>query len=248
MSVFDTLGTALRSALEEYNETKHRADDGRCYTRAEYIAYQPEDFKPDADDRIYALRLNNTRFKVTCCSTVYFAGVYVPRCSILHCGLVIENNFYVTENGVTSQYSHLVVHALFVKQANGDLKTKLIMVFCNSRNDTFNELAIIVKNCQDYNRAMSAGFVSSIPCFTLIEHLRSEIKKPFDKDWAKRLNEKVEKAGNNMTNCALFAARIFYAVAPSADREALAIKGIISVFKELGFEDSVSEYIKDLKK
>lgn len=51
-----------------------------------------------------------------------------------------------------------------------------------------------------------------------------------------------------MTNCALFAARIFYAVAPSADREALAIKGIISVFKELGFEDSVSEYIKDLKK
>ena len=78
MSDFDTLGTALRSALEEYNETKHRADDDRCYARAEYFAYQPEDFKPDADDRIYALRLNNTRFKVTRCSTVYFAGVYVP--------------------------------------------------------------------------------------------------------------------------------------------------------------------------
>ena len=112
---------------------------------------------------------------------------------------------------------------------------------CKNRDAVFNELALVFKNSEYYTRAMSPGFVSSMACFQLVEKLRGEIRKPFDKDWSESLTEKVEKLADpcDVTNCALFAGRIFYTLAPVADRQDIAIKGTIRVFQELEYSEDV---------
>ncbi len=88
---------------------------------------------------------------------------------------------------------------------------------------------------------MSPGFVSSAPCFQVVEVLQKEISKPFDKNWMNRLGEtekEVPTLGDNETNCAIFAARIFYTLAPSEDKNEIAIAGTLKVFKDLGFDES----------
>ena len=241
----------LRAALEVTNDEKYTANESRPDLKFTYTALKPDAFKPVEDNKLYALMLNDVKFNVSKCSTVFFAAVHITMYDILHSGLVIENDFDVTVNGVTTSYSggHLVAHALYVKQEDGKMSTKLCVSMCSNRPGVFNELALVVKNAASYTRAMSPGFVSSTPCFQLVEKLRSEISKPFDLHWAKRLKEKVEKLGDNMTNCAIFAGRIFYALAPAEDKEEIAIKGTLRVFKELNFEEgSVSPYISAIKK
>ena len=181
----------------------------------------------------------------------FFAAVNIPQSNIFHSGLLIENDFEVTQNGVTKTYpkGHLMAHAMFVK--NGDeLGTKLYVCMCTNREAAFNELACIAaKNAESYTRAMSPGFVSSTPCFQVVEKLQAEIRKPFDKYWKERLTEKAEKLGDNVTNCAIFAARLFYSLAPATDKQEIAVKGTLKVFQELGYSEAmVKPYISAITK
>ncbi len=257
------LQSALQSTLEVTNDEKHKVDDTHSGKQLVFVCSKPEDFEVDDDNRVYSLKLNDesaglVRFKVSKCSTVFFAAVHVSKYNLLHSGLVIENDFEVTMNGSTTPYKggHLLAHAMFVKSESGlDLGTKLLVCMCSTRDSAFNEMATLIKNADYYTRAMSPGFVSSTPCCQLVELLRKEINKPFDKHWATRLSESMKdlpdapKLGGNDTNCAIFAGRIFYTLAPSEDKDEIAIAGMLKVFKELGFEESkVKPYVSAITK
>ncbi len=84
---------------------------------------------------------------------------------------------------------------------------------CSTRAAAVNELATCINNNADYYTAdTSPGFVSYTPSCELVRVLQTEIVKPFDTYWRRRLkkSEKAEisKLGDNETNCAVFAGRI----------------------------------------
>ena len=250
---FNNLFSALSSTLEVSNDgEKYTIDESHSGRELVFQCMSPEDFQADSDDSVYALKLNDSsagmvRFKVSKCSTVFFATIYT-KTAYPHSGLVIENDFEVTVNGSTTTYKngYLVAHAMFTRSGS-TLSTRLLVCMCTTRNAAFNELAVVFKNAGTYTRAMSPGFVSSTACFQLVETLRKEIRKPFDQYWDKRLTEKVEPLGDGITNCAIFAGRIFYSLAPSQDCKDSAKEGIQKVFKSLNIEASaVSPYISAL--
>ncbi len=262
-STTELLSALQSSTLEVTNDEKYKVDDSHSGKQLVFVCSKPEDFEVDDDNRVYSMKLNDAsaglvRFKVSKCSTVFFAAVHVSKYNLLHSGLVIENDFEVTMNGSPTTYKggHLLVHAMFVKSESG-LGTKLLVCMCSTRDAAFNELAtlIYVKNADYYTRAMSPGFVSSTPCCQVVDLLKNEISKPFDKHWATRLSEsekdlpEVPKLGDNDTNCAIFAGRIFYTLAPSEDKYEIAIAGMLKVFKELSFEESkVKPYVSAITK
>ena len=244
----------MRVALEVTNNEKQKVNDSHPDRVLYFSCLKPDDFKVDEDNSVYAMKLHDCfsdsliRFKVSKCSTVFFGGVNITKNGLFHSGLLFENDFEVTQNGVTDTYpkGHLLAHAMFVrKEGADDLDTMLLVCMCKNREAAFNELArIAAKNAEYYTRAMSPGFVSSTPCSKVVEKLQAEIRKPFDKYWRERLTQKTEKLGDSMTNCAIFAARIFYSLAPTEDRQEIAVKGTLKVFQELGYSEStVKPYI-----
>ncbi len=248
----ERLLSALSSTLEVTNDEKYTVDESHSGRELVFQCSDPEDFQVDTDNRVYALKLKDSsaglvHFKVSKCSTIFFAAVYT-KTGYLHSGLVVENDFEVTVNGSPTPYKggHLLAHAMFIR--NGSiLSTKLLVCMCSTRNAAFNELAIVFKNAGTYTRAMSPGFVSSTPCFQLVETLRKEIKKSFDPYWDKRLTEKVAALGDDVTNCAIFAGCIFISLAPSQECKDVAREGIKKVFEALNIEASaVSPYVSAL--
>ncbi len=216
------------------------------------VCSKPEDFVVD-DDK-YVLKFCNdvsepVRIKVSKCSTVFFTAVnvHVSTLNIPHCGLVIENDFEVTINGSTTTYKGgcLILHAVYKKSESSlGLSTQIFVCMCSTKAAAVNELATCINNNADYYTAdTSPGFVSYTSSCELVRVLQAEIVKPFDTYWRRRL-EKSEKAeipklGDNETNCAVFAGRIFYTLLPpSEDKNDIATARTFEVFQRLGFEES----------
>ena len=215
------------------------------------IAKTPEAVKEDEVDRVYALCINDVRFEVKSCCTIHLAVIATKPTFAIHAGLLLENTnkFFVTENGNTREYSHLVAHALYYEKSKDDWRSQLMVTVCNSRDAAINELQNVYASSEYRSPVISAGFVSTMACYSLIEHIKSELNKPFDRHFMTRLREGAEKAPDGVTNCALFAARIFYTLAPSDDKEEIAVKNIRKTFKEMGLPEKVlDKYIDDVRK
>ena len=215
------------------------------------IATTPEAVKEDEVDRVFALCINDVRFEVKSCCTIHLAVIATKPTFSIHAGVLLENEnkFFVTQNGNTREYSHLVAHALYYDKSKDDWKSKLMVTVCNSRDAAINELQNVYKSEEYHSPVISSGFVSAMACFSLIQHIKSELNKPFDRHFLTRLSEGAEKAPDGVTNCALFAARIFYALAPSDDKEEIAVKNIRKTFKEMGLPEKVIDnYIDDVRK
>ena len=103
----------MRVALKVASMEKQRVDEDHPDRVICYLCSQPDDFTVDEENRVYAMKLNDrfsdsiVRFKISKCSSVFFAAVNVPNMNVPHCGLVIENDFEVTQND-------LLAHAMFV--------------------------------------------------------------------------------------------------------------------------------------
>lgn len=224
------------------------------------IAKTPEAVKEDEVDRAFALCINDVRFEVKSCCTIHLAVIAAKPTDIhvatkpefaIHAGVLLENEnkFFVTENGNTREYSHLVAHALYYEKSKDDWRSKLMVTVCNSRDTAINELQNVYKSEKYCSPVISSGFVSAMACFSLIQHIKFELNKPFDRLFLTRLSEGAEKAPDGVTNCALFAARLFYALAPSDDKEEIAVKNIRKTFKEIGLPETVlDKYIEDVRK
>jgi len=269
MSSLNDFASSLRSSLPKPDD--RITDDPEKYSLRGsvasdklYFVLKPDDLEVDEENRVYALKITNSgkdlvRFRVTKCSTVFFVAVLMKASATTlglewqfpHFGLVVENDFEVTEkiNGVSTttkiRNGCLVAHAMFVQP---EYSTKLLVALCANRDDAFNQLALVGgKNCT-YQRAMSPGFVSSMACFQLVEKLKAEIRKPFDKEWDSRLSGKSTTSLGDVTNCATFAVQIFYSLAPDDDKEKIVVEGMKAVFKRFEMLDKAAPYLSALKK
>ena len=214
------------------------------------IAKTPEAVKEDEVDRVFALCINDVRFEVKSCCTIHLAVIAATKPTFaIHAGVLLENEnmFFVTQNGNTREYSHLVAHALYYEKSKDDWRSKLMVTVCNSRDTAINELQNVYKSEEYCSPVVSSGFVSAMACFSLIQHIKFELNKPFDRHFMTRLSEGAEKAPDGVTNCALFAARLFYALAPSDDKEEIAMN-IRTTFKKMGLPETVlDKYIADVQ-
>lgn len=186
------------------------------------------------------------------CSTVYFVAVkkkdkpkYAP-----HCGLLLENTFQLTKpDGTASEHSYVLIHAL--PSLNQGKSTYLLVNFCDSKDAAFRELAkVFKKDPKGFENSISPGWRSSKSCADVISHLQSEMNRPFDPHWQSRLDDDDTSTKADMasvTNCAMFASRIYYVLAPDGRKEG-AIKEIRAVFQKLGIPETKIKKFESLLK
>lgn len=242
------------------NESSHTRTIN--YTRATTAIITPLDnlsltltgrwsqLRADEDDPIYAMIIRSWRCEVKKLSTVHFVAVrsrdrdkstFPP-----HCGLMLKNKFYL-ENGEENkrhEFDYLLAHA-FIKdvprEQDDRMCTKLVLFFCNSREEVYQQLQGVHKNYSEADRAMSPGVESYTSCATLVGLIKKELRKPFDVNWAQHLKGNTGKCSDDVTNCALFAARIFKHLTPSSEQNDC-FEYIQRAFREINLDHMMSVY------
>lgn len=206
------------------------------------------DISKDDDNPTYAIHIGDWRCEVKKCSMLYYVAVRSKNNHTFppHCGLMVKNTFYVKGSRGDSteyKYQHLLVHALLKKNEKTSDSTYIVLVFCNERERVFQKLRGVHKAYEDATESQSDGIMSSTSCSDLVTLVTAELQKPFDPDWASHLTG-AEKAGGNVTNCALLTARIFHELSPANIKED-AVQNLQAAFANLGLKDLATKYLSD---
>ena len=217
-----------------------------------FVVRSPEEVKEDETNKVYALCVcKGVRFRVKSCSSVRIAVISIEEPKRIHSGLILKNEskFFVTHGGKETEYSYVVAHALYHSEDEA-LRPTLMIEFCDSESEAVNILQKVYAVGNFFTPALSKEFVSKMPCFELVKAIKSELNKPFDKLWKERLQKKAEEALDSVTNSALFATRMYNALAQDDDnKEEKVIEPIKEVFKAADIsEDMIDTYIDDLRK
>lgn len=181
------------------------------------------DIQVDDKDPVWAIKLGGCcRCKLSRCSTVYFVAVaakdnvkFPP-----HCGLLLENDFTITCEGghQSTTFPYMLVHGLW--QTEDTSKLKIDIYFCKSEDAAFQRLIEVHHNYKGGRRVKLERRVSSIACSSVVEHVRTELKRKvvipsgeMDKTQNNQFftfdSDKKVKLDENVTNCAMTAVRFF---------------------------------------
>ena len=156
-----------------------------------------------------------------------------------HCGLMVENDLYLKKSGSSAKYRYMLAHALL----QGDSSTKFDLIFCNSRYAIYKNLQSVHDAYKTFFESECGGITTYMSCQDLVSCVTTELNKPFDPQWKEHLRG-AEKAGERVTNCALFTARIYYALAHESEKTR-AVQNLKGVFSRLNLERVATKYLKD---
>ena len=214
------------------------------YAPCSYTTKYPQQIKEHRFDRQYSFYIRDIRFKAETFPTVYLAIIATKPKFQIHVGVILETKFSVTND--RTAYSHLVIHLLFEKDSwNAVLHFRL----CNSRDAAFEELQSVYSSTEYFTPAISPGFVSTTAFSNIVQHIKSELKKPFDQEFPTRLKNGASKTPDGQTNCFLFAARLFYAIAPKYLFYDIAKYHIEETITAMGLPKTLlDKYIDDIQK
>ena len=201
------------------------------------------DVKEDSIDPLYSMCIGKWTCQVKKGSYVRYVAVKSSTNNTFppHFGLLIENSFYLKKIGSTKEYrrEYVLAHALIK-----DSGTMFSISFFNNKRTTFTTLREVHGAYTHATEHESDQVLSVTPMKELVGYIQEELQKPFDQNWRHHLTG-APKTRADVTNCALFSARLLYKVTPNENKSETA-ENIKEVFDDLGLTKLALQYLTDL--
>ncbi len=209
------------------------------YSSCHFTLWTTSDIDKDSSNPTYSVKLPyGFSCRVTEPSTVYFVAI---RSTIAmhdgfppHCGLMLKNNFILTQkDGTEHRYQHMVIHSLYK-----DGWMWIHVFLCQTEEAVYQQLESVGPKGEykSTRRGKRGGWTSALACSQFVTVMQAELNRKFSME-----SGDIYKGGKldlSYSNCALCAARLFCA-ADLENHTNGELREIMKVFtEELQYESS----------
>lgn len=182
-----------------------------------YVSFWlPSDISEDSSNPTYSVELpDGYSCRVTKWSQVYLLAVRSKTHDSFppHCGLLLKNNFIVTDkHGTEHTYQYGVIHGLSKELKGYETEYMWIHFYlCQTEEAAYRQLESVGPKGQlkSSYRGKTGGWTSPLACSKFVEVIQAELLRKF----STKLNDLYTDGEVNLeySNCALCAARLFCA-------------------------------------
>ncbi len=184
------------------------------YSSCRFTLWLTSDIDKDSSNPTYSVKFpDGFSCRVTNCSSVYFVAIKSTTHKDFppHCGLMLKNNFILTQkDGTEHRYQYMVIHSLY--KAVTTCKMMWIHVFlCQTEEAVYQQLESVGPNGEykSTRRGKRGGWTSALACSRLVTVVQAELNRKFSMESSDIY--KYGKLDLSYSNCALCAARLFCA-------------------------------------